>query len=101
MVVYQSPKLMIKVRILFEVHRLLIKIKLNMVTVLEFKEVMGNCVNAGKVTVEHNFKDINKLIQYLKDNWFDLENADKIDSIEIDLDIEGDFLLTINSLGDE
>ena len=69
-----------------------------MVTVLEFKEVMGNCVNAGKVTVEHNFENIDKLIQYLKDNWFDLENADKIDSIEIDLDIEGDFLLTINSL---
>lgn len=92
---------MIKVQILFEVRRLLIKTKLNMVTVLEFKEVMGNCVNAGKVTVEHNFENIDKLIQYLKDNWFDLENADKIDSIEIDLDIEGDFLLTINPLEDE
>ena len=72
-----------------------------MVTVLEFKEVMGNCVNSGKMTVEHNFEDVDKLIQYLKDNWFDLENANKIDSIEIDLDVEGDFLLTINSLRNE
>lgn len=72
-----------------------------MVTVLEFKEVMGNCVNTGKATVEHNIENINELIQYLKDNWFDLENAHKIDSIEIDLDIEGDFLLTINPLEDE
>lgn len=39
-----------------------------MVTVLEFKEVMGNCVNAGKITVKHNFEDVDKLIQYLKDN---------------------------------
>ena len=72
-----------------------------MVTILEFKEVMGSCVNAGKITVEHNFKDTDKLIQYLKDNWVDLENADKIDSIEIDLDIEGDFLLTIKEMTNE
>lgn len=72
-----------------------------MVTKLKFKEVSGECINIGTMVVEHEFSNTKDLIRYIKENWFDLENAVKIDSIEIDLDTEGDFLLTINELKDE
>ncbi len=72
-----------------------------MITKLEFKEVQGKCVNEGTVEVEHEFEDISQLIQYLKENWFDLENADDIESIEFDYAMDGDFLLTVKEMTDE
>lgn len=72
-----------------------------MVTKLKFKEVSGECISIGTMVVEHEFSNTKDLIRYIKENWFDLENAVKVDSIEFEFDTEGDFLLTINELKDE
>ena len=52
-------------------------------------------------SVVRQFNYASELIRYIKENWFDLENAVKVDSIEFEFDTEGDFLLTINELKDE
>lgn len=72
-----------------------------MTTKLEFKESMGKCVSEGAVIIEHDFETVEQLKQYVRENWFDLENAEKIRSAEFELYTNGDFLLTINEVTNE
>lgn len=62
---------------------------------VKFKEVMGSCVTQGTAIVTHSIEEESKLVSYLQENWFDLENADEISEVEFELDTEGDFLLDI------
>lgn len=65
---------------------------------IEFKEVMGSCINKGTAVVTHSFEDDKELASYLQENWFSLEEADRIEEIVFELDTEGDFLLDIKIL---
>lgn len=66
------------------------------ITNIKYKEVMGECVNLGTLKVEHDFIREADLVTYLRENWFNLEEAERIKSIEIDPNTEGDFKLTLS-----
>lgn len=68
------------------------------VTKIRYKEVMGKCVNLGTLRIEHDFIREGDLISYLRENWFDIENAERIKSVEVDPDTDGDFNLTLEVL---
>lgn len=66
------------------------------VTKIRYKEIMGECINLGTLRIEHDFIKESDLISYLRENWFDIENAERIKAVEIDPDTDGDFNLTLN-----
>lgn len=70
-------------------------------TRLIFKEVLGECINVGDMEVIHNFTSSEELIAYIRENWFNLEEAKELESVEINLHTKGDFLLTIKEMTDE
>ena len=47
--------------------------------------------------ITHNFTNEKELIHYLRENWFNLENADRITDILINQDTEGPFSLSLDS----
>lgn len=64
-------------------------------TILKFQVTEGPCYNEGIIEVNHNFDNVKQLIQYLRENWHNLENADLIEEIEITYDTDGEFKLII------
>ena len=68
------------------------------VTKIRYKEIMGKCVNLGTLRVEHDFIREGDLISYLRENWFNVEEAERIKSVEVDPDTDGDFSLTLEVL---
>ena len=68
------------------------------VTKIKYKEIMGKCVNLGTLRVEHDFIREDDLISYLRENWFNVEEAERIKSVEVDPDTDGDFSLTLEVL---
>lgn len=66
------------------------------VTKIKYKEIMGECVNSGTLKIEHDFIREDDLISYLRENWFNVEEAERIKSVEVDPDTDGDFSLTLN-----
>ena len=66
------------------------------VTKIRYKEIMGECVNLGTLRIEHDFIRESELISYLRENWFNIEEADRIKAVEIDPDTDGDFSLTLD-----
>ena len=70
------------------------------VTKIRYKEIMGKCINSGTLRIEHDFIRETDLVQYLRENWFNVEDAERIKSVEIDPDTEGEFNLTLTVLDD-
>lgn len=66
------------------------------VTKIRYKEIMGKCVNLGTLRIEHDFIRESDLISYLRENWFNIEEAERIKSVEVDPDTDGDFKLTLD-----
>lgn len=69
-----------------------------MVTKLRYKEVQGKVIEEGTMTVTHGFDTTTELIQYIRRHWADLDNAEELEEIEFDLDVDGDFILTIEEV---
>lgn len=63
---------------------------------IRYEETKGLCYNSGVLEITHNFTDEDKLIEYLRNNWFDLENADRISDILVDPDTKGVFNLMLD-----
>lgn len=70
-------------------------------TRLIFKEVLGECISIGDMEVTHSFTSSEELIAYIRENWFNLEEAKELESVEINLHTKGDFLLIIKEMTDE
>ena len=70
-------------------------------TRLIFREVLGECISTGDMEVIHNFTSTEELIAYVRENWFNLEEAKELESVEINLHTKGDFLLTIKEMTDD
>ncbi len=64
---------------------------------IRYKEIKGLCINSGVMEITHNFTNEKELIHYLRENWFNLENADRITDILINQDTEGPFSLSLDS----
>lgn len=66
------------------------------VTILKYEEVLGECYNIGELEVTHDFIDEESLKQYLRENWFNIENADRIKKVVVSPYTDGDFKLTLD-----
>lgn len=68
------------------------------ITKLKYEEILGNCYNTGELEVTHDFTNEEDLKQYLRENWFNVENAERIKKVVVNPCSDGEFKLTLEIL---
>jgi hypothetical protein len=58
-----------------------------MKTKIKFVEKSGECQTGGTLIVDHSFENKDELLQYLKDNWWSLQELDDIEVLDIDINV--------------
>lgn len=69
-------------------------------TKLEYKETLGNCYDEGILEIVHDLDTTEELKQYLIENWFNLEDADRIFEVVISPYTDGNFNLVLTEINE-
>lgn len=72
-----------------------------MVTKIRFTESSGECKTVGTIKVEHNFENEEDLLNFIQDNWLNLEDQDVVNILDVDISNNGDLYVELETIDED